>query len=125
MKAAYYLALAKVKPRFQVVVSRHRSESATAQLDSKVLLKHNVIFVVAARVSEEELPSLWGWGPGWASPRMRRGDEMCLGMGSTLGGYDPRRPLPRMRRGHGVYVDRSVKAGVARLWHADLAGWTR
>ena len=26
-----------------------------------------------------------------------------------------------MRRGHGVYVDRSAKAGVARLWQADFS----
>ena len=61
-------SLQKLKPHFQVVASRHSSEFATAEHDSKVLLEQCVTFVVAVMVSEEGLPSP-GVGPqGGASP---------------------------------------------------------
>ena len=89
-------SLPKLKPHFHVVASRHSSEFATAERDSKVLLEQYANFVIAGMVSEEGLPSPWGWGPGGGPP-------------------------PWMRRGHGVYVDRSAIAGVARLWQADFS----
>ena len=61
-------SLQKLKPHFQLVVSRHSFEFASAEHDSNVLVEQCVTIVVAVMVSEEGLPAPGGWGPGGGLP---------------------------------------------------------